>query len=136
VCDPPPLVRSTFDLNLVSVERPSTGGRTRRVLIAGLLGGTAGAFLGHSLGPSIGFGQVYECVVQFGRETCSNRDNTSPEKQRASDQKRGAMTFGVITGSLAAILANKLADDWVSVEPAVALPSGYAWGLAVRLPGR
>lgn len=134
VCDPPPMVRNTYDLSTVSVERPSTGGKTKRLIIAGVLGGAVGAVVGRSVGPSIGFGQVYECVVVYGRETCSNREFTSPEVQRASDQKRGALYFGVITGTVAVIVANKLSNDWVRVEPVVPVRAEGGWGVALTLP--
>lgn len=140
ICDPAPLVRHTMNLDEVVIERRSRKSHLGlRTLGGGLVGASAFGAVGYLVGPSIGFGNIDGCVIGRSRLGCrADEPRYSEEellsRQRSSDQWKGAFMFGMIGGTAAAILANKLSQGWVRVEPAVTVGGDDPWGVGVRLP--
>lgn len=140
ICDPAPLVRHTMDLGNVVVERRAEKSHLMlRTFAGGLLGAGAFGTAGYFLGPSVGFGQVEGCLINSSNISCrTGEQRTTQEdidrRQKASDQKWGAIFFGVIGGTATAILVNKLSVGWVRIEPILSAGEEDPWGLSVSVP--
>ena len=140
ICDPAPLVRHTMDLDNVVIERRAENSHLMlRTVGGGLLGAGAFGAAGYFLGPSVGFGTVDGCLINASNVSCRTGEErlTQEEidrRQKASDQKWGAIFFGVIGGTATGILVNKLSKGWVRIEPILAAGDDDPWGLSVTLP--
>jgi hypothetical protein len=141
ICDPAPVIRRDIDLRYSTVERRMQKGNvTKRTAVGGVLGAVAFGALGYVVGPSIGFGKVDGCVPVPGSAIPCDPDDVVPAdeleaRQKQSDQRRGALFFGVVGGTASAILARKLSTGWVRFEPALPVGEGEPWGLTVVIPG-
>lgn len=142
ICDPAPLVRHTWDIGDVVIERRAEKSHLMlRTLAGGVLGAGAFGAAGYFLGPNVGFGRVEGCLLGDSNITCKTGEQryTQDEidrRQKASDQKRGAFFFGVIGGTATAILINKLSVGWVRIEPVLSAAQDDPWGLSVTIPAR
>lgn len=142
ICDPAPLVRHTMDLGDVVVERRSQKSHLMlRTLAGGVLGAGAFGAAGYFMGPSVGFGQVEGCLINDSNISCKTGEQryTQEEidrRQKASDQKWGAIFFGVIGGTATGILVNKLSVGWVRIQPILSAGEEDPWGLSVTIPAR
>lgn len=141
ICDPAPLIRREMDVNDVQIERRSQKSHLNlRTIGGGILGAAAFGAAGYFIGPEIGFGKIDGCVDSSESSVQCSPANRIPRdeferRQLEADQRRGALFFGAIGGSLTAILARKLSVGWVEVQPAVPMTPDEAWGVSVSVPG-
>lgn len=140
ICDPAPLVRHTLAVEEVVIERRMEKPNLMlRTLGGGVLGAAAFGAAGYFLGPSVGFGRVAGCVENSSAAQCATGEpRYTAEKleslQRSSDQKWGAVFFGLIGGTATAVLVNKLSVGWVRIQPVMSVDPADPWGLSVALP--
>jgi len=141
ICDPAPLIRREMMIQSVGIERRTQKSHINmRTIIGGLIGAAAFGVAGYYIGPTIGFGKVPGCVqVPDSALVCDPGSEIPADEftqlQLEADQRRGAMFFGAIGGSLTAILARKLSVGWVHVEPRVSLSPTDPWGVSITIPG-
>ena len=140
ICDPAPLIRNSYDVREALIERRNVPSNLMlRTIGAGLLGGAAFGAVGYLVGPEIGFGKIEGCVdssessLQCSPQNRIPRDEFEAEQKRA-DQRRGAIFFGAIGGTLTAILVRKLSVGWVRVEPTFGAVPSSSWDVSVTLP--
>jgi hypothetical protein len=112
---------------------------TKRTIVGFLLGAAAGAPFGYATGPTLGYGQVDACYLSDDTTSTSQCPSPSPREeveslQRSRDQKRGALFFSAVFGTAGAIIARRLADDWVEIRPPGSVGSEDGWTVGVRLP--
>lgn len=137
-CDPVPAIRQVFDWRSTTVERQQLQrSYAKRTIVGFILGAAAGAPFGYATGPTLGYGEVDACYVS-AETPGSQCPNPLPQAeveslQRARDQKRGALFFGAVVGTAGAIIARRLADDWVEIRPPGSLGGEEGWTLGVRL---
>ena len=142
ICDPAPLIREEVDLERAIIEKRAAKGNVDvRTLVGGVVGGAAFAAAGYLLGPAVGFGKVpqWECLEIENPIACPAGPVARDEYesiQRARDQKRGALFFGVIGGSAVAIVTRKLSVGWIRVDPLIPAAPAEAWGVNVSVSGR
>lgn len=140
VCDPAPLVRHTLAVDDVVVEqRMEKPHLMLRTIGGGVLGAAAFGVGGYFLGPVVGFGTVEGCLEGASNTECATGEpRYTPEKlesvQRTSDQKWGAIFFGLIGGTATAVLVNKLSVGWVRVQPVMSVDPEDPWGMSVTIP--
>lgn len=140
ICDPAPLVRHTMNLDEVSIERRMRKPHfALRTVVGGLVGAAGFGFAGYVIGPEIGFGRVSGCVAGTTINGCSTGETRyTPEeldaRQKRSDQMKGALFFGVIGGSATVVVARKLSNGWVRIEPVVVAGPDESWGLSFSVP--
>lgn len=135
-CDPAPSVRQVVDWRTSTVERHD-GERSyaRRTIVGFLVGVAVGAPAGWLTGPALGYGGIDACVQETTNFCADPIPRAEADaQQRSQDQRRGALFFGVIGGTAGAIIARRLADEWVEVRPPASLRSDDPWSVAVRLP--
>lgn len=137
ICDPAPLVRHTLDMGEVTIERRLEQSHfMTRTVVGGILGAGAFGAIGYFIGPEIGFGRVDGCLINsFSCATGEVRytQEQIDARQKASDQKRGALFFGVIGGTATAVLVTRLSKGWVRIQPIVAV-GNEPWGLGFSVP--
>jgi hypothetical protein len=136
-CDPAPPVRRVVDWRGVTVERQlAEQSHIRRTAVGSLIGAAVAVPLGYLTGPGLGYGEIDGCYENASAVTCGDPiPRTEFEaRQRARDQKRGAIFFGAVGATLGAIVARRTANDWIEVRPPVAGGGEPAWSLGLRLP--
>lgn len=135
-CDPAPSIRQVVDWRTSTVERQDTEQSfTLRTIVGFLAGAAAGAPIGYLTGPSLGYGGISGCADDMAVRC----DDPLPRaeydaRQRSQDQRRGALFFGVIGGTAGAIVARRLADEWVEVHPPASLMGDGSWTVGLRVP--
>ena len=137
ICDPAPMMRETLALDEVTLERRATKGNPNTWMLGGLvLGGAAFTALGYAIGPSVGFGKVDACTAEETNTFCVNPVSREERdaQQKARDQKRGALFFGVIGGTFTGIMARKLSVGWVRINPTMPVRAEEGWGVTLTLP--
>ncbi len=143
-CSLGPLIYHTVELGTVRIERRQVrSDRTTRMLLGGVAGGAALGAAGYALGPSLGFGSAGGCRAGPGLscdsdrlpgETAAEAEERLAAEQKVSDQRRGALFFGVIGGTLGAMLGRRLSVGWVDIHPTVPAARDEPWGLSLHLP--
>ena len=148
ICDPAPMTQRTIDLGQVTIQRHQSGDHlTTRMVVAGVLGGAAFGAFGYVVGPRLGFGKVGGCQEVTGTSFCTDFDGLTGEEiqdaserhdveQLISDQRRGAVFFGLLGSTVSVILARQLSVGWVDVHPTFPLDGDEPWGVALSLPTR
>ncbi|MEM7415071.1 MAG: hypothetical protein AAF389_06215 [Gemmatimonadota bacterium] len=140
ICDPAPLIRNSYEVDQVFIERRSHKSHlTARTIVGGLLGAAAFGTVGYFVGPEIGFGKIDGCVDSSDSSVQCSPVNRIPRdvfeaRQLEADQRRGVIFFGAIGGSLTAILVRKLSVGWVHVQPTYGSVPSSSWDLSVSLP--
>lgn len=139
ICDPAPLIRNSYDVNSVLIERRSEPSNlTLKTIGAGVLGAAAFGTVGYFVGPEIGFGKVAGCVDNPQSSLVCSPENRVPadefeRRQLEADQRRGVIFFGAIGGTLTAILVRRLSVGWVQVEPTFGAVPSTSWDVGVTL---
>lgn len=147
-CDPAPSVRRVIDWRGTTVERQLVErSYTKNVVLGFLIGAVAAGPIGYATGPSLGYGEISVCLEDgapfHGQSTPIPgwRCPTDPipreeadQLQRAQDQKRGAFFFSLIGGSVGAIVARRLANDWLVILPPASVRGDESWSMELRLP--
>lgn len=136
ICDPAPTVWREVEWSDATVERQLVEiAYTRRMIVGFILGAAVAGPIGYATGPSLGYGEVSACVTD-PNEPCN--DPVSREEldqlQRSQDQKRGAGFFGVVGGTIGAIIARRTANEWVEVQPPRPGVPSDGWTVGVRVP--
>lgn len=115
------------------------------MVVAGVLGGAVFGTMGYFLGPNLGFGKVGGCTEVTGTCFCSEFEGLSAEEileasqqqvadQEISDQRLGALFFGLLGSTASVMLARQLSVGWVDVRPSFPVDGEQPWGVAFRLP--
>ena len=145
ICNLGPLTYHTVVLGEASIQkRQVVGNRTTRTLLGGLAGAAALGAVGYAVGGRLGFDSDGGCRAGPGF-SCDDSDRLPGEtaleakerraaEQKASDQRRGALFFGVIGGTLGAMFGRKLSVGWIDISPSVPADPGEPWGLSLHLP--
>ena len=102
----------------------------KRMTVGFLIGAAIGGPIGWATGPSLGYGKVGQCTEPSGGIYCKGPITWDEfhRLQKLQDQQRGAVFMGVVTGTVGAILARRMADEWIEVYPPGMTPSG-GWDL-------
>ncbi len=119
------------------MERQLVGqSHAKRTAVGFLIGAALMAPIGYATGPSLGYGTISACVEVSDSRLCAEPILREEKEalQRARDQKRGAFFFSLIGGSLGAIIARRMADDWLVVQPPASFDGDGLWSMEFKVP--
>lgn len=136
-CDPAPSIRRVVDWRRATVERQLVEqSYLKRTAVGFLIGAAVMAPIGFVTGPTLGYGKISACVEVSETRLCtvSIPQEEADVIQRAQDQRRGAFFFSMVGGSVGAIVARRLANEWLVVQPPTSIGADAPWSLALRVP--
>ena len=108
----------------------------KRTVVGFLIGAVAMGPIGYATGPSLGYGKIQACVEVSATQLCtvSLSQEEAEVLQRAQDQRRGAFFFSLMGGSVGAIVARRLANEWLVIQPPTSIGGDAPWSVALRVP--